>query len=30
MKDGEVEASVVVDAMKKFGIDPEKNNPLYC
>ena len=30
MKDGEIEASVLVDAMKKFGIDPEKNNPLYC
>ncbi|MCK5892968.1 MAG: pyruvate dehydrogenase (acetyl-transferring), homodimeric type [Endozoicomonadaceae bacterium] len=30
LKDGEIEASIVIDAMKQFDIDPEKNNPLYC
>ena len=29
-KDGEIEAGAVVDAIKKFGIDPGKDNPLYC
>ena len=30
VQDGEVKASVVSDAIKKFDIDPEKANPLYC
>lgn len=28
-EDGKVDAKVVADAMKKYGIDPEKPNPLY-
>lgn len=27
---GEIEPKVVADAIKKFGIDPEKTNPLDC
>lgn len=27
---GEIKPKVVTDAMKKFGIDPEKTNPLDC
>ncbi len=30
VKDGKLEASVVTEAVKKFGIDPTKANPLYC
>ena len=28
--DGELEASVVDEAIKRFDIDPAKANPLYC
>lgn len=27
---GEIDGQVVLDAMQKFNIDPEKSNPLYC
>ena len=30
VQDGELEASVVSEAIKKFDIDPERANPLYC
>ena len=30
VKDGKLEASVVTEAIKKFNIDPQKANPLYC
>ena len=30
VQDGELPPSVVSDAIKKFDIDPERANPLYC
>ena len=30
VKEGELDAQVLVDAMDKFGIDPDKPNPLDC
>ena len=30
VKDGELEASVVSQAIRKFDIDPTRANPLYC
>lgn len=29
-EEGKVDGKVVIDAMKKFNIDPTKTNPLYC
>ncbi|WP_141333605.1 hypothetical protein, partial [Myxococcus sp. AB025B] len=30
VKDGVIDASVVSEAIAKFGLDPEKPNPVIC